>query len=373
MTPTAGISLYTQSLSIEKPATGAQPGTWGITANNNYDQIDSAIQGSVTVNFAQQPAITNPFVLTTQQGASQSNMPVGANANVIFTGTLSADGYVMVQPGDAPRIFYVSNQCIDAAGGSAQYGLIFSQGDSVADTPGATFTLDMGQSAIIYADGAGASPNVRGVIDNPQFNNVLVKGSLTVEGQYKQNQINLDTTDLTSTTYRQLGYTTDSVLRWTVNATQQTAGMSPGWNDGSDNFQIRRFDDDGSAFTVAGNPAASCLYITRATGNVTIGPAGDMRTTSTDLAAQLTVITPQTLNKTVLHVVCQPNQVAPAILVQDTTPANKFAVDAIGNVRIYGSLIMWSTGAAENGWTGTVTPVGGPTLTYRGGVLVGVS
>ena len=356
MTPSAGISQYTQSLSIEKPATGAQPGTWGITANANYDIIDAAIEGQASVAFPPQPAITNPFVLRTQQGASQSNMPPGANAMVTFTGTLSADGYVQIQPGDAPRIFYVSNQCIDAAGGSAKYNLVFSQGDSPADPPGATYKLAMGQSAIIYADGAGGSANVR------EFN---------LMSQPKQNQINLDTTDLTSSTYRQLGFTTNALLRWTVNATQQTPAES-GSNNGSD-FQIRRFDDAGNAITIAGNPAASCIYITRATGNVTIGPGGDMRTGPADLAAQLTVITPQTLNKTVLHVVCQPNQTAPAILVQDTTPANKFAVDSVGNVRVYGGMQMWSSGAAQNGWSGDAMPSGGPRFWFTGGVLVNVT
>ena len=36
-------STYTTNLFLQKPATGEQAGTWGVTANNNYDFIDDAI------------------------------------------------------------------------------------------------------------------------------------------------------------------------------------------------------------------------------------------------------------------------------------------------------------------------------------------
>ena len=45
-------STYTQNIGIEKPGTGDQSGTWGATTNLNFDIIDRAINGVVTITLA---------------------------------------------------------------------------------------------------------------------------------------------------------------------------------------------------------------------------------------------------------------------------------------------------------------------------------
>ena len=45
-------SSYTSELRIEKIATGEQSGSWGTTTNTQYDILESAISGTVTVAFA---------------------------------------------------------------------------------------------------------------------------------------------------------------------------------------------------------------------------------------------------------------------------------------------------------------------------------
>jgi len=45
-------SSYTSELRIEKIATGEQSGSWGSTTNTQYDILESAISGTVTVAFA---------------------------------------------------------------------------------------------------------------------------------------------------------------------------------------------------------------------------------------------------------------------------------------------------------------------------------
>ena len=45
-------SSYTTRTGIEKPATGEQPGTWGDTTNLNFDIIDTALNGVVTLSLS---------------------------------------------------------------------------------------------------------------------------------------------------------------------------------------------------------------------------------------------------------------------------------------------------------------------------------
>ena len=58
-------STYTSELRIEKIATGEQSGSWGSTTNTQYDILESAISGTVTVAFASNGNDT----LTTANGA----------------------------------------------------------------------------------------------------------------------------------------------------------------------------------------------------------------------------------------------------------------------------------------------------------------
>ena len=44
-------SSYTANIGIEKPASGEQAGTWGTTTNNNFDIIDRAINGVLSLSL----------------------------------------------------------------------------------------------------------------------------------------------------------------------------------------------------------------------------------------------------------------------------------------------------------------------------------
>lgn len=44
-------STFTNSLKIEKPGNGDQPNTWGTTVNTNFDKIEAATKGMVSVNL----------------------------------------------------------------------------------------------------------------------------------------------------------------------------------------------------------------------------------------------------------------------------------------------------------------------------------
>jgi len=154
-------STYTTNLGLEKPATGEQAGVWGDTANNDYDFIDQATDGSLTVALS-----SSSFNLNTQQGAASQ----GRSKIIVFTGTLTQNATVNITPNTGQKIYYVTNATV---GG---FNVIFQQGT------GAVFTLQPGYSAMIFTDGLGNAASVNGAIYNGQFGSLLITGALTVNG-----------------------------------------------------------------------------------------------------------------------------------------------------------------------------------------------
>src|SRR5262249_35708855 len=141
-------SSYTQNLGLEKPATGEQAGVWGITANNDYDFIDQGIDGNLTIALS-----SSTYALSTSQGAPSQ----GRNKVITWTGVLTANATVTISPNTAQKIYYMQNS---TTGG---FSIIFTQGS------GGNFTLQPGQSAILYCNGQGATAAVSGANYNPQL------------------------------------------------------------------------------------------------------------------------------------------------------------------------------------------------------------
>jgi len=62
-------STYTTNLGIEKIATGEQSGTWGATTNTNFDILDQAVNGIVSVTLASAGTSGSPNTLAITDGA----------------------------------------------------------------------------------------------------------------------------------------------------------------------------------------------------------------------------------------------------------------------------------------------------------------
>jgi len=154
-------SSYTQNLGLEKPATGEQAGSWGNTANNDYDFLDASTDGNVTILLS-----SSAYTLATQQGAASD----ARKKVIIWTGTLTQDATVSISPKTAQKLYFMTNS---TAGG---FKINFQQGS------GAVFTLNNGCSAIITCDGTGNGAGVTGANWNPQFGSVVVTSQLTVQG-----------------------------------------------------------------------------------------------------------------------------------------------------------------------------------------------
>ena len=94
-------STYTVNLGIEKPATGEQSGTWGNTTNTNFDIIDQAINGAVTVTLAATGSSGSPNTLAISDGTVSD----GRNKFIEFNdgGDLGGTAYVQLTPNDAAR------------------------------------------------------------------------------------------------------------------------------------------------------------------------------------------------------------------------------------------------------------------------------
>jgi len=130
-------STYTANTGIEKPANGEQSGTWGTTANVNYDIIDRVVNGVGTINLS-----GTTHTLTTSDGS----LSEGQYRVLVLGGSPSGTNTITISPNDAQKLYFVVN----GSGESA----VFTQGS------GGDVTIADGNTAIIYADGAGAGAKV---------------------------------------------------------------------------------------------------------------------------------------------------------------------------------------------------------------------
>jgi hypothetical protein len=152
-------STYTKNLGLEKPATGEQAGTWGNTANSDYDYIDNATDGNIFITLS-----ASSYNLNTSQATNCE----GRNKVIVWTGGTPGDTTINITPNTAQKLYLVTN--------SSAATLHFSQGS------GGSFVLEPGYSSIIYCDGAGSTARVDGALFNPKFGSVYVSQNLIVSG-----------------------------------------------------------------------------------------------------------------------------------------------------------------------------------------------
>lgn len=129
-------SSYTTGHGIEKPDTGDQSGTWGTTTNINFDIIDQALSGQVTLT------ITGNTTLTTTNGATSD----GNNPVLVLEGTPGSDFTIRVSPTDADKIYFVKNDT-DAQATIAYANVTVTSSNSV--------NIPSGFTKIVSGDGGG--------------------------------------------------------------------------------------------------------------------------------------------------------------------------------------------------------------------------
>ena len=131
-------STYTANIGIEKPGSGEQSGTWGATTNTNFDIIDRAINGVLSLSLT-----GTTTTLTTSDGALSD----GGYKVLVLGGSPSGTNTITISPNDQDKVYLVKN----SSGQSA----VFTQGS------GGNATLVDGETAWIFADGAGSGAQVQ--------------------------------------------------------------------------------------------------------------------------------------------------------------------------------------------------------------------
>ena len=148
-------STYTSGLGLEKPGTGEQTGTWSDTLNTNFDLIDEAVNGIVSVTLGSAGSSGAPNSLAITDGSSSN----GRNKFIEFVdgGDLGATAYVQLTPHDAEKIAHIRNSL------SGERDIVIFQGTYNVSN---VFTIPNGADVVLKFDGAGAGATVTDVFAN---------------------------------------------------------------------------------------------------------------------------------------------------------------------------------------------------------------
>ena len=131
-------SSYTANLGIEKPGSGEQAGTWGTTTNTNFDIIDRAINGVLSLSLS-----GTTTTLTTTDGALSD----GGHKVLLLAGSPSGTNTITISPNDQDKVYLVKNSSGQTA--------TFTQGS------GGNASVANGETAWVFADGAGSGAQVQ--------------------------------------------------------------------------------------------------------------------------------------------------------------------------------------------------------------------
>jgi hypothetical protein len=147
-------STYTNNGGLELPGDGEQSGDWGDTVNTNMQILDAITNGQVTLSLS-----GTSSTLTTSNAPTLSD---GQNALIVLGGTPSGTHTITIEPNDAEKIYFVYN--------TTAQSVVFTQGS------GGNVTVATGDSAIIYANGGGASAIVANLTDHFAMSSVKITG-----------------------------------------------------------------------------------------------------------------------------------------------------------------------------------------------------
>jgi microcystin-dependent protein len=152
------MATYTSANAIKKITTGDEAGTWGSSTNNNFDIIDRASNGYVAI------ALTGTtYTLELSDAAVLSN---GHYKCIEFTGTPGGTCTVTLEQNDQARVYMIIN--------STDQQVTLTQGS------GGNVDISAGDSAIVSADGVGATAKVTDITAGIRLNSPFTLGGTSV-------------------------------------------------------------------------------------------------------------------------------------------------------------------------------------------------
>ena len=173
-------SSYTTNLGIEKIATGEKAGTWGISTNVNFDLIDEAVNGVVSVTLTSSHTTSGGALgLPITNGASSN----GRNFFIELTdgGDIGGTGFVQLTPSDAEKVCIIKNSL-----SGSQNALVF-QGtyDAARD-----LQIDNGDTVIVKFPGSGGSSTVTSIL--PVASTLATARNFSLTGNVTASAVSFD-------------------------------------------------------------------------------------------------------------------------------------------------------------------------------------
>jgi len=156
-------SVFTTNFAIEQPATGEQSGTWGTTANYNFDIFDRlAGYKAITLTSTTETLQVRPASPT----QAVSNLEDGMYRAIKFVdgGDLGGTVTVTIAPNTVSAFWLIQN------------GLSGSRDITLTQGSGGNVTVANGTSAIVYTDGAGGTGAVVDAGGLLAFSNITITG-----------------------------------------------------------------------------------------------------------------------------------------------------------------------------------------------------
>jgi len=315
-------STYTANTGIEKIGSGEQAGTWGTTTNTNFDIIDDALNGVLTLT------ISGNTTLTTDDGTVSN----GHHKVLLLTGTPSGAFNLTIDPNDQQKWYFISNN-------TGQTATILQGGGS-----GTTVSMATGTSAIVYADGTGSNANVGNISTD-----VLGDTSPQLGGNLDTNGKNINFGDsATAGTDDTLQFGASQDLKIYHHATNGSFIVDSGTGNlnisasqvsllgGADGAEtMATFADDGAVTLYHDN---SPKLATSATGaSVTGTLAADTSVTAT------TSMTTATMNATTVDLGDYTITESAGTLRIAYQGTNKFKLDSSGNLTVTGNITAFGS------------------------------
>jgi hypothetical protein len=148
-------STFTDNTGIEKIGDGEQTGAWGQITNDNFDIIDRALNGSVSIALS-----GTTHTLTTSDGILSD----GQYAVLVFAGSPSGTNTVTIAPNTAQKTYIVRN--------TTAQSVVLTQGS------GGNVTVPAGLTKLVYADGGGVTAAVVDITSSLAINGGTINGTV---------------------------------------------------------------------------------------------------------------------------------------------------------------------------------------------------
>ena len=222
------VSTYTANGGIEKIGSGEQSGTWGDTTNTNFDIIDRLISGVGAITLS-----GTTHTLTTSEGSLSDGM----FKVLVLGGSPSGTNTITIAPNDADKLYFVQNSTAQTA--------TFTQGS------GSNVDVLAGNSAIIFADGAGVGAAVTDLTSGLIVKGIKTSGDIDLDADGGNVKISDGGTEILRIT----NSSSDVIIRPVVDAKDIIFQQRDG-------TEVARIEDNGTFNVVTGKLAINDTAVT---------------------------------------------------------------------------------------------------------------